>query len=173
MSTGRDAITATPLLTGRLILEPLRVDHAGEMAVALGDAALHTFIGGAPADVEELRRRYTAQVRGVSDDGAEYWLNWVVRRRDDRRAIGFVQATVTGFPADPVAEVAWVIGVGDQGHGYAVEAAAEMVRRLREQGVAGIVAHVHPEHAASGAVARRLGLAPSTVIQDGEVRWLG
>ena len=173
MSAGREPIAAIRLDTGRLVLEPLRIDHSDEMAEALDDVALHTFIGGRPADAGELRRRYTAQVLGVSEDGTQWWLNWVVRRRDDRRAIGFVQATVTGSPADLAAEVAWVIGVRDQGRGYAVEAASEMSRWLRDQGVADMVAHVHPDHGASAAVARRLGLAPTTVMQDGEVRWLG
>lgn len=173
MSAGREPITAPQLMTDRLALEPLRVDHAEEMAEALDDAALHTFIGGHPSDAPELRRLYTAQVAGVSADGTEWWLNWVLRRRDTLRAIGYVQATITGFPGDLAAEVAWVVGVPDQGLGYAVEAASEMARWLRDRGVAVILAHVHPDHAASAAVAHRLGLAPTTVVQDGEVRWLG
>jgi hypothetical protein len=33
------------------------------------------------------------------------------------------------------------------------------------------VAHIHPDHAASAAIARRLGLAPGDPRADGEVRW--
>jgi RimJ/RimL family protein N-acetyltransferase len=164
---------ASPLTTDRLILEPLRVDHAEEMAIVLDDIALHAFIGGEPAGVDELRHRYTVQVRGHSDDDTEHWLNWIVRRIDDDRAIGFVQATVTGPQDDLAAETAWVIGVSDQGRGYAVEAAGEMLWWLRAHGVLTVIAHVHPEHLASGAVARRLGLHPTAAIVDGEVRWLG
>jgi RimJ/RimL family protein N-acetyltransferase len=173
MTADRDVLTASPLATPRLTLEPLRVEHAAQMAVALNDPALHTFIGGEPAGLDELRRRYTAQVRGVSADGRESWLNWVARRDDDGRAIGFVQATVTGSADARTAEVAWVIGVPDQGRGYAAEATAEMLRWLHEHGVATVVAHIHPDHLASAAIARRLGLRPTADMVDGEVRWLG
>ncbi|RII89234.1 GNAT family N-acetyltransferase, partial [Clavibacter michiganensis] len=41
----------------------------------------------------------------------------------------------------------------------------------REDGVGVVRAHIHPDHAASEAVARRLGLAPTDERVDGEVRW--
>jgi len=44
-----------PLLRGdRIVLEPLREDHAVEMAPLLGDAALHIFIGGEPLTSAQL-----------------------------------------------------------------------------------------------------------------------
>ncbi|RII97089.1 GNAT family N-acetyltransferase, partial [Clavibacter michiganensis subsp. insidiosus] len=46
-----------------------------------------------------------------------------------------------------------------------------MVEWLREGGVGIVRAHIHPDHAASAAVARRLGLAPTDERVDGEVRW--
>jgi len=43
-----------PRLEGdRLVLEPLRVEHAQEMAVVLDDMALHTFTSGEPAKFRE------------------------------------------------------------------------------------------------------------------------
>jgi RimJ/RimL family protein N-acetyltransferase len=42
---------------------------------------------------------------------------------------------------------------------------------LREQGIAHFAAHIHPDHAASAAIARRLGLTPGRARSDGEVRW--
>ncbi len=53
------------------------------------------------------------------------WLNWVVRRLDDGRAVGTVQATVAKEGIDLVAEVAWVTDY--QGRGYARKAAQLMV----------------------------------------------
>ncbi len=44
------ALTAERLESKRLILEPLRVEHADELAPVLDDLKLHRFIGGAPAD---------------------------------------------------------------------------------------------------------------------------
>jgi RimJ/RimL family protein N-acetyltransferase len=67
--------------------------------------------------------------------------------------------------------VAWVIGTAYQGCGYAREAASLMVTRLRDDGVQHVVAHVHPEHRASQAVARAIGLRPTDTVVDGETRW--
>jgi len=64
-----------------------------------------------------------------------------------------------------------VIGTAHQGHGYAREAAGLMMTWLRQQGVGTVVAHVHPEHEASEAVARAVGLTPTEAFDDGEVRW--
>jgi hypothetical protein len=45
-----------------LLPEPLRVEHAEEMARALGDPRLHIYVGGQPATPEQLRERYRRQV---------------------------------------------------------------------------------------------------------------
>jgi RimJ/RimL family protein N-acetyltransferase len=168
---------APPLAGARVELEPLRVEHAEEMAPLLDDPGLHAFIGGRPATLPDLRERYGRQVAGHSRDGSQRWLNWVVRRREDRRAVGTVQATVSQQSAAQeeglVAEVAWVVAAPHQGYGYARDAAGAMVAWLREQGVATVVAHVHPDHRASQGVARAVGLTPTAITVDGEVRWQG
>jgi RimJ/RimL family protein N-acetyltransferase len=158
--------------TARLVLEPLRVDHATEMAPLLDDEALHAYIGGHPLTVEQLRDRYERQVAGRSADGEQGWLNWIVRDRDSGAAVGTVQATMwrAGRTA---AEVAWVIATRHQGQGYAGEAAAAMAGWLRGNGADLLIAHVHPDHRASIRVAERLGLTAGEVRDDGEVRWTG
>ncbi|MFD9790216.1 GNAT family N-acetyltransferase [Streptomyces sp. NPDC059070] len=150
----------------RIDLEPLRAGHADEMADVLGDPALHRFTGGAPYARDELRARYERLAAG-SPDPAVHWLNWVVRLRWDGRPVGTVQATVEGAAA----EVAWVIGTPWQGRGYATEAARALVAGLAAHGVRRVVAHIHPDHTASAAVARAAGLAPTRERRDGEVRW--
>ena len=77
------------------MLEPLRIEHAGELEAVVLDPSLHRFIGGAPPTPDEFRARIERQVRGRSPDGRGRWLNWVVRSRDDGEALGRVQATVT------------------------------------------------------------------------------
>ncbi len=84
-------------------------------------------------------------------------------------AIGFVQATLTD--AGRTADVAWVIGVPWQGHGYATEAAGAMVGHLVAGGVETITAHVHPDHVASGRVAAAIDLVATDEIEDGERVW--
>lgn len=166
--------TPAVIRTARLDLVPLRVEHADEMAAVLADPALHTFIGGAPDGVTALRARYGRMLAG-SPDPAVSWLNWVVRLRTGQLPclVGTVQATVTpGADGDgPTAEVAWVIGTPWQGRGFASEAACGLVSWLTERAVQGVIAHVHPDHKASAAVAASAGLAATDVVEDGEVRW--
>lgn len=168
-----DIAEAPPLQSERLTLEPLRIDHADEMAPLLDDPALHTFMGGRPATLQELRGRYAEQIGGQPPDGSQLWLNWIVRRRDDGQAVGFVQATISEQNGELSAEVAWVVAVSQQHSGYAREAAQLMADWLRQQHVHHVVAHVHPQHHASNAVARSIGLAPTDIQLDGEVRWQG
>ncbi|MFF2525694.1 GNAT family N-acetyltransferase [Streptomyces liangshanensis] len=204
-----------PIGTERLSLVPLAVEHAREMAVVLGDPALHAFIGGAPSTEADLRVRYARMVGGSPDPGVA-WCNWVLRLgaegeeragraggagraegveavgraggvervRDGERVrdaggvlVGTVQATVTaaapgsGPGRGGVAEIAWVVGTPWQGRGFASEAARGLVRWLEVRGVGTVIAHIHPDHHASAAVARACGLTPTTVWHDGEVRW--
>jgi len=157
--------------TARLVLEPLRVDHAEEVATALADESLHEYIGGHPATQQQLAERFGRQVSGRSPDGMQRWLNWVVSHRGSGAVLGTVQATVQVERGRTTAEVAWVVAAPHQGQGYAGEAAGGMVGWLRALGAEAIVAHVHPDHTASMAVARRLGLCPTDVTVDGETRW--
>jgi len=157
--------------TARLTLEPLRADHAAEMAPLLDDEGLYRYIGGRPATRVELHDRYLRQSAGRSPDGQQGWLNWVVRHRASGRAVGIVQATLRRDDAHLTAELAWVIASRYQRRGCAGEAAMGMATWLGRQDVQRLVAHVHPEHQASMRVAERLGLAPTDVIVDGEIRW--
>jgi RimJ/RimL family protein N-acetyltransferase len=159
-------LTAQVIGTGRLDLLPLRVEHAEEMAEVLSDPALHTFIGGTPDTVEALRSRYRRITAG-SPDPAVSWLNWVIRLRAESCLTGTVQATVNGS----VAEIAWVVGTPWQGRGIATEAARALADWLARQPVRTVIAHIHPDHHASAAVARAAGLTPTDERHEGEIRW--
>ncbi|MFL6151087.1 MAG: GNAT family N-acetyltransferase [Ornithinibacter sp.] len=161
-------MTTPPLGDGRLVLEPLRVDHAGEMVDVLSDAGLYAFTGGSPPSREELERRYAGQVAGP-DRADEVWHNWVVRLGAGGPAVGYVQATLG--PHDGVSELAWVVGTPWQGRGIARDAARLVLDRLPSLGVRRVLAHVHPDHVASQRVAASLGLRPTPVVVDGEVEW--
>ncbi|MFD0275325.1 GNAT family N-acetyltransferase [Kitasatospora sp. NPDC127111] len=165
----RDLGPAT-IHTDRLILVPLRPEHAEEMATVLSDPGLHTFTGGAPDTAEALRARYERWAAG-SPDPAVTWCNWVIRLRGADRLTGTVQATISADDRGAGAEIAWVVGTPWQRRGIATEAARGLVTWLRQQGVHTVVAHLHPDHAASAAVAAAAGLAPTEEWQDGERRW--
>lgn len=173
-------IQADIIRTPRLTLHPLAVEHAEEMAGVLADPSLYVFIGGEPPTVAALRARYERQTAGSPEPGVS-WCNWVVREREQGRLVGTVQATVHAsvqegvhatVQSDRSAEVAWVVGAPWQGRGFAREAVRELVDWLATHArVGAVLAHIRPDHAASAAVAGAVGLTPTDVWQDGEVRW--
>jgi RimJ/RimL family protein N-acetyltransferase len=128
-------------------------------------------VGGQPSTLAELRERYGHLVSGP-EDGDEIWLNWTVRSRAYNGAVGSVQATVVTTPEGrQAAYVAWTIGVEWQRRGFATEAACALIGWLQDHGAQDIIAHIHPEHHASAAVASRAGLHPTDEEVDGEVVW--
>jgi RimJ/RimL family protein N-acetyltransferase len=163
------ADSRTPrLTTERLVLDPLGVADAAEMAVVLSDPELYEFMGGEPPSRHELEVRYARWLARGSADGAEEWHNWIVRRLSDGAAVGTVQATV--FIGRSTADIAWVIGLPWQGQGFAAEAARALVAWLVERGL-DVTAHVHPDHTASAEVARRAGLQATGELEGGEIVW--
>lgn len=155
--------------TLRLILTPLTVEDANEMASVLADPCLYAFTGGAPETAEQLAVRYTRWVAGPSKPG-HTWLNLIVRDRTSRSAIGYVQATINPRSAD----IAWVISERWQRRGYATEAARALVEHLaRVFHVRTVRALIRPDHTASQLVASRLGMECSSEEVDGEQVWLG
>jgi RimJ/RimL family protein N-acetyltransferase len=165
-----NTINAKAIHTDRLVLLPLLVEHAEEMAAALSDPDLHTFIGGTPTDPQALRARYERLIAG-SPDPAVSWCNWVIRLRDQACLTGTVQATIASHGTERVAEIAWVVGTPWQGRGIATEATRGLITWLRQQPVHTVIAHIHPDHHASHAVATAAGLAPTSTLHDGEIRW--
>lgn len=163
-------LAAQAISTRRLDLLPLHVEHAQEMAAVLSDPGLHTFVGGTPDTPQALRSRYQRMTAG-SPDPAVSWLNWVIQLRDRSCLTGTVQATVSSSGHGPIAEIAWVVGTPWQGRGIATEAARGLVDWLSRQPVHSVIAHIHPEHRASAAVATAAGLTPTDEWHDGEIRW--
>lgn len=100
----------------------------------------------------------------------------VTRKRSgaasSRRSLdaGTVQATISTGD-EPAAETAWVVGTPWQGLGIATEAALALVAWLGRRSVKSVVAHIHPDHQASAAVAVAAGLTPTGQLRDGEMTW--
>jgi RimJ/RimL family protein N-acetyltransferase len=155
--------------TRRLDLVPLTAGDAGELFPLLQDHALGRFTGATPpADIEAVRAGFERWEARRSPDGAELWLNWVVRLRDDARAIGLVQATV----GDGDAAIAWTIGTAFQRRGFATEAGHALIVWLRDTlRVPSIVGSIHPDNVASQTAAYRIGLRPTDRRHEGEIVW--
>jgi len=155
--------------TLRLDLVPMTAADADDVFPVLNDPTIGRFTGETPpADVEAVRVGFARWETRRSPDGAELWLNWVLRRRDDDQAIGYVQATV----GDGDAMIAWTVGTAFQRQGFATEAGHALIAWLRDiLGVPAIVGSIHPENIASQTAAHRIGLRPTDRIHEGEVVW--
>ena len=139
------------------------------MAGVLADPELYAFTGGSPPTHQELLARYERWIAG-SPDPRVCWCNWVIQLHSPRCLAGTVQATIS-TDGEPEAEVAWVVGIPWQGQGIATEAARALIAWLNRQSVRAVIAHIHPGHQASAAVAAAAGLTPTGQMHDGEMRW--
>ena len=147
------------LQVGDLVLEPLEARHADEIFEVLRDPELYRHIDErAPQSVAQLRERYARLETCASPDGAEHWLNWVVRHGG--LAIGYVQATVT--PRRD-AWIAFVFGQAYQGRGFASRSTRGMMECLaRDFAVERFLASVEEANAPSIRLLERLGFAPAS-----------
>ena len=155
------------LPTARLILEPIRPDHADELFEPLQDTHLYTYIPqDAPPSTEALRERFAWLAAGKSPDGTQVWLNWVARRTDDGTVVGMYQATV--YP-DRIADIAYITFIGSQGQGFAAEVCAEVIRHLGERyGVRVVGADIDTRNQASIALVGRLGFSHVHTTKDAD-----
>ncbi len=161
-------VIAATINTARLVLEPLRVDHAPEMFAILDDATLHEYIGGSPKTLPELEDDYAWLADYANHPAGEAWLNWVLRLATGD-PVGTLQATVV--PDESHASIAWVVGQAWQRQGFASEAATALVGWLADANVRRIDACVAVDHVASERVAAAAGMRLTRELVDGERVW--
>jgi RimJ/RimL family protein N-acetyltransferase len=147
------------LFAGDLVLEPLLVRHAEAMFPLLTDHQLYVHLDyPPPPSVEHLRDVYARLEGRRSPDGREQWLNWIIRPSRGE-PVGHVQATVLESQA---AWVAYVLGRGSWGNGYATLATRRVMQHLSEDlGVQRFLATVEASNSRSIAVLQRLGFLPA------------
>ena len=145
-------------------LEPQVAGHAEEMFVVLGDPAIYEYENAPPSSPEWLRERFTKLETRRSPEGAQLWLNWVVRRRTGS-LIGYVQATV--LPTGRAA-IAYVLSSKYWGRGLALEACGAMIAELAEgYGVRTVYALFKRRNVRSARLLERLGFVPASAPSSG------
>ena len=147
---------APTLQAGRLTLRPMR-DGDFPAYAALMASTRATFMGG-PYD--------TRAAWGLFCHDVACWALYghgalMVDRRDTSETVG--QVGLNAGPLFPETELGWTLYDGHEGQGFATEAAAA----LRDWAfdslpLASLVSYIHPNNAASHAVARRLGAVGDT-----------
>jgi ribosomal-protein-alanine N-acetyltransferase len=163
-----------PLETERLLLEPIRADHADGMFEGLRDPSLYAYqTDEPPSDLASLRERYERLASARSPDGRFHWLNWIVVRRDGGGTAGYVQATVREDRSS--AEIGYLILVAHQRRDFASESVAAVVRHLFRAGVDEVHAVVDVRNRASIALIERLGFTRTKTRESDDVidgvRW--
>ncbi len=149
--------------TGNLTLEPQNAAHAEEMFAVLSDPAIYEYENGPPPSLEWLRARFTKLESGLSANGQEQWLNWVIRLPTSE-FIGYVQATL--YP-DGRAAIAYELSSAYWGRGLAREAVqtmiSELVGRYRVRGLSSVLKR---ENLRSMRLLERLGFSPASPEQQ-------
>lgn len=155
--TNRDAIPR--LETDRLLLRGHRRDDHAESAAMWADPQVVRHISGTPFSPEESWSRLLRYAGHWALQGFGYW---VVEARDDGRFIG--EVGLSDFkrdirpPLDGRPEAGWVLKTAEHGHGFATEAVTRILAWADERLASPeTVCIVDPEHAASIAVARKVG----------------
>lgn len=130
---------------------------------ALSDPAIYEFENSPPVSEAWLTERFEKLEARQSTDGAQKWLNWVIRLPSGELA-GFVQATVlptnTSYIAYELASRFWRRGIGSS-------AVTAMMEELACQyGVDTFVAVLKARNFRSHALLCRLGFAAGALEED-------
>jgi RimJ/RimL family protein N-acetyltransferase len=152
-------------ITGEaVVLEPLVADDAGDLAGLLAEPALREWLRA--DDLDGLRDRFAGWETRRSPDERERWLNWVVRARADRRALGWIQATVRG----DAAIVGYATLPAERGAGAASDALRALTAWLCAE-VETITAEIADDNAASARVVAAAGFERTDRRSGGEAVW--
>jgi len=151
---------------GAILLEPQVAAHAAEMFDVLSDVAIYEFENSPPESAAWLVDRFRKLESRVSPDGAEQWLNWVVRLPTGALA-GYVQATIG---ADGTAHIAYELASRFWHQGIGSSAVKGMIAELvASYGVSNFVAALKERNFRSLALLTSLGFERSGSGDDGEI----
>ena len=141
------AVASRPIVTQRLVLEPLSPAHAASMFDGMSDPTLFLWIDDAPpATAAALELRY-ARITTPGAGAPDRWLNWVMRRASDGDCVGHVEVTLH---PDGVANLAYFTFARFMRHGFAREACVAVLDTLRDDfGAREVVATMDVRNAAS------------------------
>ena len=151
---------------GTLVLEPQLTAHAAEMFDVLSDPAIYEFERTPPVSAAWLAERFARLESRASPDGAERWLNWVIRLPSGALA-GYVQATIA---SDGTAHIAYVLGSKFWRQRIGSAAVRAMLAELASAyGVQTFVATLQERNYRSLALLRSLGFETAGVNGSDEI----
>lgn len=150
------------LVTSIGTLEPQVEAHAAAMYEVLRDPAIYEFEGEPPPSVAALAAGFRRKESRRSTDGAQIWLNWVVRL-DSGELAGYVQATVL---QDGSSYVGYEFASRYWRRGIATASLRTMFDELAgNYGVRLLVAVLKSANYRSMALLTKLGFVPVTPVE--------
>ncbi|HQT84283.1 MULTISPECIES: GNAT family N-acetyltransferase [Acidiphilium] len=116
--------------TARLDIRPLGKADAHFLFESFQDDRLYRYIPRRPPrTIGAMAAEFSEFEAGAPDGSGETWLNWVIIRRDPRRHIGTLQATLF---ADGGLWIGYMISPDAWGNGFATEAVAWLIGAVQE-----------------------------------------
>jgi ribosomal-protein-alanine N-acetyltransferase len=156
-----------PLVTPRLLLEPLLARHADVLFAPLQDERIYEWISARPpTDIDELRRIWSRNEPRLSPDGSEAWLNWAVRRASDGAYIGKLDAAVNA--ANVATNFGYVFFPEFWRQGYATECTRAVVEHFVRHGILEVYAFVTQGNLGSEGALARAGFVRGRVLPDND-----
>jgi RimJ/RimL family protein N-acetyltransferase len=160
--------------TERLLVRPLRLEDAPDLAAAYADPETVRYLGdGSTATLAEVEERIAFWLTRWDANGLGLC---ALERREDGRVLGRAgflvwdrrtwQSSSYAEAGDAAeTELGWTLAREHWGHGYATEAAlAARDWAYEERGVERIISLIAPDNARSIRVAEKLGAAPEETI---------
>jgi RimJ/RimL family protein N-acetyltransferase len=151
--------TAGPPDTARLRLRRWQPEDAEAALATYGDERVARWLLPAMTQVSgveamgSLLEAWAAEAERLAPPAGR----WAVTRRDDGVVVGGL-ALLPLPPGGEDIEIAWAVAPEHQGHGYATEAAAALLRWGLQNGADEVFAVSRPSNQATEAVASKLGM---------------
>ena len=143
------------LMTGRLLLRPLRESDLDALAAIYADPRVTRFLGG-PRTREDTSTRLGWMIAAHREQGFGLWATTL---RADGTLVGRCGILVQDVEGAREHEIAYLLGSEWWGKGYATEAAAAIRDHARSQlGFDRLISLIDPDNTASQAVALRIGM---------------
>jgi [ribosomal protein S5]-alanine N-acetyltransferase len=156
-----------PILSKRLILQPLLPLHAAALFADLQAPDLYKFIPHDPPESEEkLKEKYRRWATRRSADGSELWLNFALYRPDHADYVGTIQATLE---LSGKTYIAYEVFPRFWRQGFAREAGATIIAYLRDSHkVSTISALVDTRNEASWKLLESLGFRRVEILKNAD-----
>jgi RimJ/RimL family protein N-acetyltransferase len=148
----------TTIQTPRLVVRPFRPDDWQDLHAYLSLPVTYEFEPGEPVGAEQARA--LAVERSI---GRTFW---AVELRAERRMIGHLYFESVEPVHLQTYELGFIVNPGDQGHGYATEAAQALVdHAFAVMGAHRVIANCNPANTASWRLLERIGF-----VREGHLR---